>query len=813
MTKLMRVLCFIFICSVFSFASGIADKTAGMEKAAGYFTYYWDAKAGKVWLEIDRWDIEFLYVNSLPAGVGSNDIGLDRGQLGGERIVKFTRSGPKVLLVQPNYAFRASSADADERRAVEQSFAQSVLWGFDVAAEEGTRALVDASGFFLRDAHNVVPAMKRAGANGGTFKLDAARSAFFLPRTRNFPKNTEVEVTLTFQSDEPGMWVRRVTPTPEAVTVREHHSFVELPGPGFHQRALDPRSGFFGINYMDYATPIGEPIIHRFAERHRLQKKDPSAALSEPVQPIVYYLDRGTPEPIRSALLEGARWWNQAFTAAGYKDAFRVEMMPEGADPMDIRYNVIQWIHRSTRGWSYGSTVTDPRTGEIIKGQVSLGSLRVRQDYLIAEGLVADYEAGKPVSKAMLEMSLARLRQLAAHEVGHTLGLLHNFLASTQNRSSVMDYPHPLVKLGANGEIDLSDAYAVGIGEWDKVAITWGYSDFPAGTDEQNALNDILAQARQRGLLFLTDQDARPLGSAHPFTHLWDNGSNPIDELNNVIKVRAKALARFGEKNIAAGQPMATLEEVLVPVYLFHRYQAEAVSKVLGGLNYTYALHGDGQRPTEIVAPAEQRRALDALLRTLRPDFLRLPESVIRLIPPHPAGYERTRELFRLHTGMTFDPLAAAETAAHQTIGAMLHPERAARLTEYHARDPKYPGLDEVLNRLLAATWEVPREPNAYDAAIQEVVNEVALYHIMALAANDKAAAGARAAAWSALEKLKLSLRTRRDGQSLEAFARIHKFQEDPRPTNVPVPLEPPEGQPIGSDEEMDCGFDPDGIH
>jgi len=804
MKKILFALLVVTFCLPTLFAATISEKTAGMEKVSGYFTYYWDAKAGKIWLEIDRWDTEFLYVNSLPAGLGSNDIGLDRGQLGGQHIVKFTRSGPKVLLIQPNYSFRASSDNADERRAVEQAFAQSAIGGFDVAAEDGSRVLVDASAFFLRDAHDVVGAMKRAGPGGGTFRLDPMRSAFYLPRTKNFPNNTEVEVTLTFQSDEPGFWVRGVAPTPGAVTVRQHHSFFELPGPGFHKRAADPRAGFFGMRYMDYSTPIGDPIVQRFAERHRLAKKDPAAAMSDPVKPIVYYLDAGTPEPIRSALLEGARWWNQAFTAAGYRDAFRVEMMPEGADPMDARYNMIQWVHRSTRGWSYGSAVSDPRTGEIIKGHVTLGSLRARQDYLIAEGLVADYEAGKPVNPAMLEMVLARLRQLAAHEVGHTLGLEHNYIASTQNRASVMDYPQPYVKLTPGGDLDLSDAYAAGIAEWDKVSITWGYSDFAPGTNEKEALNKIIDQARARGLTFLTDQDARPLGSAHPSTHLWDGGSNAVDELDRMLKVRAKALARFGEKNIAEGRPLATLEEVLVPMYLYHRYQVEATAKVVGGLNYTYAVKGDGQKPTEIVAPAEQRRALDALLRTLRPEVLRLPENIIKLIPPHPSGFERTRELFRAHTGMTFDPLAAAETAAHQTLGALLHPERAARLVEYHARDAKNPGLDEVLDRVIAATWAAPKAASGYDAAIQDVVNEVALYHIMMLAANDQASAGARGAAWGALAKLKATLKARSSGQALEALTRIHKFEEDPRPATLPKPLEPPDGQPIGTD---DCDF------
>src|SRR5258705_2470849 len=522
----------------------IADKTKSMEKMAGYFNIYWDAKAGKLWLEIDKWGTEFLYQSSMPAGIGSNDIGLDRGQLGGTHVVRFERSGPKVLLVQSNLEFRAVSNDADERRAVRDSFAESALWGFTVAAEEGERALVDATDFFLRDAHGVPAALRKT--KQGNYHLDSARCALYLPRTKSFPLNTEVEAMLTFAGEEPGQWVKQVTPEPDAITVREHHSLVQLPPAGYKTRVYDPRSSFFGIAYMDYATPISEPIVKRFIARHRLEKRDPSATVSEAVKPIVYYLDRGAPEPIRSALLEGARWWAQAFEAAGFKKAFCGGVVPEGADPMDLRYNVIQWIHRATRGWSYGATVTDPRTGEIIKGHVSLGSLRVRQDYLIAEGLLAPYADGKglPAGRDRAQrMALARLRQLAAHEVGHTLGLMHNYSASTVNRSSVMDYPPPYVKLpdrvgagGADGTPDLSAAYATGIGEWDKVSIAFGYQDFAPGTNEAAALNKILLDAYARGLRYLTDQDARPAGSSSSVAHLWDSGANAVDELNRLMQ-------------------------------------------------------------------------------------------------------------------------------------------------------------------------------------------------------------------------------------------------------------------------------------
>jgi hypothetical protein len=784
----------------------IAAKTANAEKLPGYFNLYWDAKQGKLWLAIDKWNTEFLYQSSLPAGVGSNDIGLDRGQLGATRIVRFERSGNKVLLVQENLDYRAITTDPNEKRAVRDSFAESVLAGFAVAAEENGAALVDATDFFLRDAHGIPETLRRT--HQGSFRLDPARCAIYLPQTKNFPLNTEVEATLTFSGDDPGPWVRQVTPSPESITVREHHSFVQLPPPGYKPRAYDPRAGFFNISYFDYATPISEPIEKRLIERHRLEKKDPSAALSEPVTPIVYYLDRGAPEPIRSALLEGANWWNQAFEAAGYKNAFRVELMPEGADPMDLRYNVIQWVHRATRGWSYGASVVDPRTGEIIKGHVTLGSLRVRQDFLIAEGLLAPYEKGVPVSPKMQDMALARLRQLAAHEVGHTLGLLHNYSASTVNRSSVMDYPPPYMKLGADGIPDLSDAYAVGIGEWDKVAITWGYQDFPAKTDEHAALNKILTDAFSRGLRYLTDQDARPPGSSSSQAHLWDSGANAVDELNRIMQVRAAALKRFGENNIREGAPLATLEDVLVPIYLLHRYQVEAACKVVGGMDYTFALRGDGETPTQIVAPAEQRRALAAILATVKPDALALPEPLLKIIPPRPPDYERGREDFKIHTSPAFDALAPAEAAAQQSLQFLFDPQRAARLVEFHARNSENPTLKEIFDAILAATWKAPHG-DGYPQQITIVVDNVVLFDMMSLAANEQASDEVRAIASLELHQLKDWLTSQQNAQQgtdfpehahfFYAAQQIEQFEKDPKHITVPPPPPPPDGPPIGA--------------
>jgi hypothetical protein len=788
-------------------AASIAEKTKDAQKLAGYFNLYWDAKAGKLWLEIDKWDAEFLYQSSLAAGVGSNDIGLDRGQMGETRVVRFERSGPKVLLVQENLNFRAVSNDADEKRAVHDSFAESVIWGFTAAGEENGHVLVDATEFYLRDAHGVVKALKRT--KQGAYKLDGSRSAIYPANTKNFPLNTEVEATLTFTGDEPGKWVKDVTPDATAITVREHHSFVRLPPGGYKTREYDPRSSFYGVSYMDYATPMSDPIVKRFTARHRLEKKDPAAAMSEPVEPIIYYLDRGAPEPIRTALLEGARWWNQAFEAAGYKNAFRVETLPEGADTLDLRYNVIQWVHRATRGWSYGVSVVDPRTGEIIKGHVTLGSLRVRQDYLIAEGLLAPYEKGKSVSPKMQEMALARLRQLAAHEVGHTLGLMHNYSASTVNRSSVMDYPPPVAKLAADGTIDLSDAYATGIGEWDKVSIAFGYQDFPARTDEHAALKKILMDGFGQGLRYLTDQDARPAGSSSSLAHLWDAGSNAVDELNRLMQVRAAALKRFGENNIPEGAPLATMEDSLVPIYMLHRYQVEAAAKFVGGMDYTFAVRGDGEVPTKIVAAAEQRRALAAVLATLKPSALALPESLLKMIPPRPPEYDRGREHFKIHTSPAFDALAPAEEAAQHTLQFLFNAERAARLVEFHARDAANPGLQEVLDAVIAASWKAPHA-QGYAGEVARTVDSVVLYDLLSLAMNDRATTQVRAVAWREAEQLQGWLNANKSAgdasqQAHLAYAagQIEQFHKDPKKLELSAPAEPPDGPPIGDDEDF----------
>ena len=772
--------------------------------AQDFMPVEFDAATGKLMLHINHLGDEFLYVVSLPAGVGSNPIGLDRGEMGETHLVRFDRVGPKVLLIEENTRFRALSDDPNERRAVEDSFARSVLWGFKVEKTDGDAVTVDATDFFLSDQHGVSDRLR--ATQQGSYSVDRNRSAIFLPRTKSFPKNSEVEAILTFEThDRPGPLVSGVTPTPDLVTVREHHSLVQLPPPGYTPRALDPRVGLFGVEFYDYASPFTGPVEKRWISRHRLVKKNPGAAVSEPVEPLVYYVDNGVPEPIRSALVEGASWWSAAFEAAGFRNAFQVKVLPSDADPMDIRYNMINWVHRSTRGWSYGESVIDPRTGEIIKGNVRLGSLRIRQDVLIGNGLIPQYEELDDRALAEMDpktspsvMALARIRQLAAHETGHTLGLDHNMAASSHDRASVMDYPAPYVKI-TNGKLDLSDAYAKGIGAYDIFAIRYAYSQFAPGANEAAELDRII---RSSDILFIKDPDARPVSAAHPLASVWDSPGDPINMLRQEMEVRRIALDQFGLRNLAVGEPLSSLEEILVPLYLHHRYQLEAAAKSIGGVYYTYAVKEHGaifpSQVRQIVPAGRQRDAITAVLSTLEPSFLQLPQRVIDLIPPRAFGYERgTAELFEHRTAPAFDPLSAALASADITLGALLDPRRAARMDEFHSENAQYPAFTELLDRLV--------DLETRDAgAITRATSALAVTRLMDLASMRDADAQVRAEAAEGLRRMARKLGTASTDPAEIAHRHalrddIQRFLERPdQPRTQPRPPEVPPGPPIG---------------
>ena len=742
----------------------IAASTEGASAMEGFFNLYWDDGEGALYWELDLSIGEFLYQISMGSGLGSNPVGIDRGQLRGTHVLEAVRVGPRVLLMEPNYQFQARSDNATEVQAVRDAFAPSVYWGFDIVAQTGDRVLVDATPFFIRDARNVIGQIAQRGE--GDFQISTSRSTVHLPATRSFPENTEVEAMLTFTSSDPGGLVSGVAVNPEAVTLRQHHSFIKLPDDGYRPRVADPRIGVNGPTIFDYATPIDEDLRVRLAARHRLQKRDPGPGPSEPVEPIVYYVDPGTPEPIRSALVEGAMWWADAFEAAGFVNAYRVEILPEGVDPQDIRYNMIHWTHRRTRGYSYGNTVTDPRTGEIIRGVVNLGSLRLRQDYLLGKGMVApfagtvggDAEGGGPFggpeagsweaascelafapafeylaevaqSADAVEMALARVRQLSAHEVGHTIGFPHNYLASTYGRESVMDYPAPYVEIDSDGRLDLSNAYVQRIGEYDKLSVNWLYREFPEGTDERAALDEIVRQGMQDGLIFMAHTNNNFIGAAHPYASVWDNGANLVDHLKHEIRVRNIGLQGFGEEMIRTGTPLSDLEYVLLPLYMHHRFQLRAAAQSLGGADYRYTVKGDGQTPVEIVAGEEQRDALETILSALTVDFLALPEEVVLMIPP-PAFRHDEGEVFAGHTELLFDPVGAAEAAADFTVGEILHPQRMARLVVYGSMGD-YPGLEEVVDRLIEATWGTAEETGEYRARVQHAIQRAVVDRMM----------------------------------------------------------------------------------
>ena len=768
----------------------------------GFFDFTYSHKKDLIYLTVKELDKQFLYVNSLSQGMGNNDIGLDRGQLGRERVVLFSKSGNKLMLIQPNLRYRSTSKNPLEQRSVKEAFAKSVLFGFPIIEKTKEGYLIDLTPFLMSDAHGVSKRLE--DLNEGSFEIDKSRSAISLERTKAFPKNIELDMMLTFVGDPTGNLVHSVTPSPEAITVHQHHSFVALPDLNYNPRVFDPRSGSNAITFYDYTTPVNEPTKKQYIYRHRLEKKDPLSSMSEAIKPIVYYLDNGTPEPVRSALLEGGLWWNQAFESIGYKDAFQVKILPNDADPLDIRYNVIQWIHRSTRGWSYGTSVADPRTGEIIKGHVSLGSLRIRQDFMIALGLIeAPFAEDSNKENEALQMAISRIKQLSAHEIGHTLGFAHNFAASANSRSSVMDYPHPNIEI-QDGKISIANAYEVGIGDWDKVTVAYAYSDFPEVINEKKALNSILNQSADEGHRFISDQDARPIGGAHPKAHLWDNAKLASDELNHLMKIRKHVLEHLSLNHLRKGEPYSALEDRFVPMYLLHRYQAEAVVKLIGGVDYDYAVKGTRKYQVKTVDGTIQRNALMEFLGTLSPEALVVPKELKKLIPPRSFSNSRTRENFLSQTGVTFDYLGIANSLSDALIGMLLHPERANRLVTQYGIDPSQLSLEETLSKLINNHFkEKPRD--GHYSNLNDIVKANILKNIIFLAQNPKANPIVKTVVYKQLISLERWLSGQEESDFSEVYRmQINRYFDRPNDYTPPAVSRLPDGSPIGS---FSCDF------
>ncbi|MGB3725605.1 MAG: zinc-dependent metalloprotease [Glaciecola sp.] len=701
----------------------------------GLISISYNHKTGDVYLRIKHLQLSkpLLFQSSLPHGIGSNDIGLDRGQLGTTRMVSFERFGNKLLLKQHNTKFRASSNNAAERKSIDEAFAHSVIAGFDIKHENTEYMFINYTPFLSSDIHNISQRLSRT--NQGGYSIDRQRSGVYLPRTKAFPYNTELEALVTFSGTPSGQYIQDVTPDAKSVSVHLHHSFIAMPDNNYTPRAFHPHSGYWKHSFMDYSVAIDQEIEQKYIPRHRLHKKYPKQPRSEAVDPIVYYLDPGIPEPVMSALKEGALWWNEAFEAVGYDNAFQVKILPDGADPMDVRYNVIQWVHRATRGWSYGSSVVNPLTGEILKGHVTLGSLRVRQDFLIATSFTQPYTNDNPSTDQELELALNRIKQLSAHEVGHTLGIAHNFAASENNRASVMDYPHPYIQLKQR-KIDLSEAYSTGMGEWDKYVVAYGYSDFAEPSKERQALDQLVSSIQQKGLLYKSDPDSRIPKRASASGHLWDNGSDAIAEFARVTEVRAHALKHFDADALPNKHYFSDLEQRLVPLYYSHRYQLDALVKQISGMHYTYSVKERMQQAkVRHVNGKVQHQALDKLLHSASASYLRLPDAIITMIPPKAYGSERTRESMPSRAGVAFDPITAAESISAYSLNILLQPERLNRLSYQHQQDKSVPSPQQVVENMFTQLIRV----NDNDA-LQQRIKHVALSIYFDLLSNEELA-------------------------------------------------------------------------
>jgi hypothetical protein len=781
-------------------ASPIEAKTAGLEKKDGFIPIYLDNKTGKILLEIPRDSMRVLMFYGLATGLGSNPIGLDRGAGGDNYIARFDRNGERMLVVFENWNYRSSATDNPAHiRTVAEAFPPSTSGSMPIVAQSGGRTLVDATDFFMRDWNDVTGTL--AQSNEGSYSVARDRSSIYRPYTRAFPENSEIDVALTFATTaKAGQTVASIVPDGKSFTLRQHISLLKLPDDGYKPRVLDPRMGFFGVTFKDYAQPIQSPLEVRWISRHRLERVNPNDPNSPIKNPIVYYIDRGIPEPVRSATREGVSWWIEAFDRAGLKGAFKVEDLPEGVDPMDARYNVVQWENRNERGWSIGGSLGDPRTGEILKAQARLDSHRARTDYNLYAGLM-----GADAAAADTAFVLARVRQVSAHEVGHTLGLAHNYIASTYERGSVMDYPPPRVRM-KDGKIDISAAYDVGPGAYDLFSIHWGYGIFPAGT-EQDSLAAIVRDGLNKGMLFLSDADARPDYASDPRTNLWDDAATADEFLSHQMAVRRAAMSNFGLRNIRVGEPVALLQERFVPVYLMHRFAINSLSKTIGGMEYSNAVRGDGLLATKPIGGAQQRRALSELSAAMSPAELAIPDTVITLLGPRPFSYNPYVELFSARTRPAFDELGAARTLSQMVVDAVLQRERAARLVQFATRGDNPLTLGETIDQLTANWSRAPGSDSRKTAALRRVAQRAVADRLLLLAADKEAAPEVRALVELKMDALRKRARSlSASGTDMERahwtaiaadFTRWIERQELPSPTQA---LRAPPGDPFGLD-------------
>ncbi len=792
----------------------LASATSGLDARAGLLPTWIDRKTGHILITLpaaasDGVSAKFVYQVYLRASLGSTPVGMDRDQPGATQILVFRRVGPKVYAEYENTDFRADGGSAEEHGAVTDSFAKSTVWSGDIKAEGPDGAmLVDITGFLTRDAYGVTGALRRA--KQGSFKLDADLSHPDLGAALAFPENLEFEATQTFTADEPGDEVRGIAPDPHSITLTTHHSLIRLPPPGFEPRLADPHFSTIDKLVTNYAAPLASPLAYRVAPRFRLEKLDPTAARSRVKKPIVFYVDRAAPEPVRSALIGGASWWAEAFDKAGYIDAFQVKLLPEGVSPLDARYNVINWVHRQTRGWSYGEGISDPRTGEIIKGSVLLGSQRVRQDRMIYEGLLGVQDTGKGGPTDPVEIALSRVRQLAVHETGHALGFGHNFAGSTIGRASVDDYPPPRVLI-RDGALDLSDAYAKGVGAWDLFVVNWLYSEAPSGADQKAALARIVSDGFASGLKFVSDDDARPVGSANPIGSLWDDGPDAVEGLRHTLDVRRIAIANFGLRNVPVGAPVSDLKRVIVPVYLFHRYEVDAAAKLIGGVDYTYAANGDGHELAKAVSGDRQRAALRELLVTVEPATLDLPEQVMELLD---SGRSDNRdpqfetEVFGADATPVFDLPGAADVAADITFTALFAPERLNRVADQGARLPGALTLGDLLAQTTGAVFtDSPADP-AHAAEIRRRVRMRLVLDLQRTANDKRVSPSAKAEIAAGLRSLGERLKAAKPGSDADRSFNMSVAEEIAHPSAAtPEAASPkiPPGMPIGGESCEYC--------